>query len=179
MSGVESKIVKLASVTLTRDKQDKIEPEFQRYASATNYVINVILKEHFSSGSKTLEYIREEFSKRFDKREHYLRDVVKTAWVEVSRHRRLAEMVRSMRNKPPVFREWRVVFSRPIVNVQEKGLNLETRDRERISIPFDKPSRNRVANQLRELATGQKKQGRVRLTWNKEGYMNIDIRMDI
>jgi hypothetical protein len=36
-----------------------------------------------------------------------------------------------------------------------------------------------VADRLRELATGQKKQGRVRLTWNKEGYMSIDIRMDV
>ena len=179
MPGTNSKIVKLASVTLTRDKQDKIEPEFQRYASATNYVIKVILREHFSSGSKMLEYTREDFSKRFDKREQYLRDVVKTAWVEVRRHRRLAEMVRSMRNKSPVFREGRVIFSHPIVKVQEKGLNLETQDRERIPIPFDKPSRNRVANQLREIATGQKKQGRVRLTWNKEGYMSIDIRMDV
>lgn len=179
MSRAESKIVKLASVTLTRDKQDKIEPEFERYASATNYVIKVILKERFSSGSKTLEHIRKEFSKRFDNREQYLRDVVKTAWVEVGRHRRLAEMVRSMRNKAPVFKEGRVIFSHPIVRIQEKGLNLETQDRERIPIPFDKPSRNRVANQLRELAIGKKKQGRVRLTWNKEGYMSIDIRMDI
>jgi hypothetical protein len=179
MSGTESKIVKLASVTLTRDKQDRIEPEFERYASAVNYVIKVILKEHFSSGSKTLEHIRENFSKRFDKREQYLRDVVKSAWGEITRHRRLAEMVRSMRNKSPVFREGRLIFSHPIVKVQEKGLNLETQDGERVPIPFDKPSRNRVADRLRELATGQKKQGRVRLTWNKEGYMSIDIRMDV
>ncbi|MFW9944696.1 MAG: hypothetical protein ACFFB7_06830 [Candidatus Sifarchaeia archaeon] len=178
MSGAEFEIVKLASVTLTRDKQDRIEPEFGRYASATNYVIKVILKEHFPSGGKTLEHIREDFSNRFDKREQYLRDVVKTAWVEVSRHRRLAELVRSMRDKPPVFKDGRMILSHPIVRVQEKGLNLETQDRERIAIPFDKPSRNRVASQLHGLATGQKKQGRVRMTWNKEGYMSIDIRMD-
>ena len=178
MSGAEFSIIKLASVTLTSDKQDRIEPEFERYASATNYVIKVILKEHFSSGSKTVEYIREEFSKRFDMREQYLRDVVKTAWVEVSRHRRLAEMVRSMRDKAPFFREGRLIFSHPIIKVQEKGLNLETQDRERMPIPFDKRSRNRVADRLRELVTGRKKQGRVRLTWNKEGYMSIDIRVD-
>ncbi|MHA2600901.1 MAG: hypothetical protein AM324_002070 [Candidatus Thorarchaeota archaeon SMTZ1-83] len=179
MSGAESEIVKLASVTLTRDKQDRIEPEFGRYASATNYVIKVILKEHFPSGSKTLEHVREDFSNRFDKREQYLRDVVKTAWVEVGRHRRLAEIVSSMRNKPPVFKEGRMILSHPIVRVQEKGLNLETQDRNTIPIPFDKPSRNRAASQLHELATGRKKQGRVRMTWIREGYMTIDIRMDI
>ncbi|MFX0045289.1 MAG: hypothetical protein ACFE8Z_05535 [Candidatus Hermodarchaeota archaeon] len=178
MSGAGSEIVKLASVTLTRDKQDRVEPEFERYASATNYVIRVILKEHLPSGNKTLEHVREGFLNRFDKREQYLRDVVKTAWVEVSRNRRLAEMVRSMRDKPPLFKEGRMILSHPIVRVQEKGLNLETQDRDRIPIPFDKPSRNRAASQLHELATGQKKQGRVRMTWNKEGYMNIDIRMD-
>jgi hypothetical protein len=179
MSGAESKIVKLASVTLTRDKQDKIEPEFERYASATNYVIKVILKERFSSGRKTLEHIREEFANRFDRREQYLRDVVKTAWVEIKRHQRLAEMVRSMRSKTPVFKEGRVIFSHPIVKVKEKGLTLETPDREGIPIPFDKPSRNRVASQLREIVNGQKKQGRVRLTWNKAGYLGIAIRMEI
>ncbi|MHA2379072.1 MAG: hypothetical protein ACXADO_01065 [Candidatus Thorarchaeota archaeon] len=179
MSEAESEIIKLASVTLTREKQDKIDAEFERYASAANFVIKAILNEHIHSGRKALEHVQEEFVTRFDKREQYLRDVVKTALVKVRRHRRMAEMVRSMRNKAPVFKEGRMIFSQPIVKVQEKGLTLETSSRERIPVPFDKPSRNRVAPQLRALATGLKKQGRVRLTWNKEGYMTIDIRTDV
>ncbi len=177
MSETETEIVKLTSVTLTREKQDKIDIEFGRYVSATNFVIKVILRNHVSSGKRTLDKVQDEFVDRFDKREQYLRDVVKTAWTEVQRHRRMAEMVRSMRNKVPVFREGRMIFSKPIVKIQEQGLTLETSNREKVPIPFDKPSRNRAAVQLRALVSGSRKYERVRLTWNKEGYMDIDIRI--
>ncbi|MFW9800161.1 MAG: hypothetical protein ACFFD9_06985 [Candidatus Thorarchaeota archaeon] len=177
MPEAETEIVKLTSVTLTREKQDKINIEFERYASAANFVIKTILRNHAPSGKKILDKVQDEFANRFDKREQYLKDVVKTAWSEVQRHRRMAEMVRSMRDKVPVFREGRIIFSKPIVKIQEQVLTLETVEREKIPIPFDKPSRNRAAAQLRALADGSREYQRVRLTWNKEGYMDIDIRI--
>ncbi|MFQ5833739.1 MAG: hypothetical protein ACE5H4_13610 [Candidatus Thorarchaeota archaeon] len=177
MTEEETEIVKLTSVTLTREKQDKIDVEFERYVSATNFVIKTILRDHIPSGKKVLEKVKEEFVTRFDKREQYLRDVVKTAWSEIQRHRRMAKTVRSMRAKAPVFRDGRMIFSKPIIKIQEQVLTLETAERERVPIPYDKPSRNRAAVQLRALAGGSREYERVRLTWNKEGYMNIDIRI--
>jgi predicted transposase len=178
-SDSKSEILKLTSVTLSREKQDKIDLEFERYSKAVNYVIRAILKNHISSGKKTFELLEEEISSRFDRRPQYVRDVVKTAWGEVREHRRLAQTVRSMRDKAPVFRAGRMIFSQPIVSVNEKGVNLQTVDKEKVPIPFDKRSRNRLIEDLESIARGKTTYARVRLTWNKEGYMDIDIRTEI
>ncbi|MHA2063744.1 MAG: hypothetical protein ACXABY_05095 [Candidatus Thorarchaeota archaeon] len=172
----KSGILKLTSVTLSREKQDKIDHEFERYVKAVNYIIRAILKGHISSGKKTFDLLEEDISNRFDQRPQYVRDVVKTAWGEVRSHSRLAQTVRSMRDKAPVFKSGRMVFSQPIVSVDEKSLQLQTADGETVPIPFDKRSRNRVVEELQSLVRGKTLYGRVRLTWNKEGYMDIDIR---
>ncbi|MFW9801913.1 MAG: hypothetical protein ACFFFC_04645 [Candidatus Thorarchaeota archaeon] len=177
-SDSKSEILKLTSVTLSREKQDKIDLEFDRYSKAVNYVIRAILKNHISSGRKAFEVLEEEISSQFDQRHQYMRDVVKTAWGEVREHRRLAQTVRSMRDKAPVFRGGRMIFSQPIVSVNEKGVHLQTVDREKVPIPFDKRSRNRVIESLESIVRGKITYGRVRLTWNKEGYMDIDIRIE-
>ena len=177
-SDSKSEILKLTSVTLSREKQDKIDLEFERYMKAVNYVIRVILKDHISSGKKTFGLLKEDISNRFDRRPQYVRDVVKTAWGEVAEHRRLALTVRSMRDKAPVFRAGRMIFSQPIVSIDEKGLQLQIADREKVPIPFDKRSRNRLIEELGGIARGKTAYGRVRLTWNKEGYMDIDIRTE-
>jgi hypothetical protein len=168
-------ILKLTSVTLSREKQDKIDLEFERYEKAVNYVIRAILRDHISSGKRTFDLLEEEISSRFDRRKQYLRDVVKTAWGEVREHRTLAQTIRSMREKAPVFRSGRMIFSKPIVSVDEKSLQLQTVDKEQVPIPFDKRSRNRILEELQSLVRGTTTYGRVRLTWNKEGYMDIDI----
>ncbi|MHA2072630.1 MAG: hypothetical protein ACW985_12695, partial [Candidatus Thorarchaeota archaeon] len=108
-SDSKSEILKLTSVTLSREKQDKIDLEFERYTKAVNYVIRAILKDHISSGKKTFDLLEADISNRFDRRPQFVRDVVKTAWGEVQEHRRLAQTVRSMRDKAPVFRTGRMI----------------------------------------------------------------------
>ncbi|MHA2118271.1 MAG: hypothetical protein ACW98J_05065 [Candidatus Thorarchaeota archaeon] len=171
-------VLKLTSVTLSREKQDKIDVEFERYTKAVNYVIRAILRDHIPSGKRTFDLLEEHISNKFDKRHQYVRDVVKTAWGEVQEHRRLAQTVRSMRDKAPVFRSRRMIFSQPIVSVDQKGLQLQIADREKVPIPFDKRSRNRLIEELESIVRGKTAYGRVRLTWNKEGYMDIDIRTE-
>jgi hypothetical protein len=171
-------VLKLTSVTLSREKQDKIDIEFERYTKAVNYVIRAILKDHIPSGKRAFDLLEEHISNQFDKRHQYVRDVVKTAWGEVQEHRRLAHTVRSMRDKAPVFRSGRMIFSQPIVSVDEKSVQLQTAEKEKVPIPFDKRSRNRLAEKLQLLVRRRTAYGRVRLTWNKEGYMDIDIRTE-
>jgi predicted transposase len=174
----ESEILKLTSVTLSREKQDKIDLEFERYTNAVNYVIRVILKDHIPSGKKTFDLLQEDIASRFDRRPQYVKDVVKTAWGVVREHRIRAQTIRSMRDRMPVFRSGRMIFSQPIVSVDEMALQLQTAEREKVPIPFDKRSRNRLADELRSLVQGKTACDRVRLTWNKEGYMDIDIRAE-
>lgn len=178
MSESKSTILKLTSVTLTREKQDKIDIEFDKYRDAVNYTIRTIMKHRIASGSKAFEFLNDDILNQFDKRQQYVRDVVKTAWVEVREHRRLAQTIRTMRDKTPVFRSGRIIFSPPIVSVDEKSVQLETVDREIVPVPFDKRSRNRILDDLQALVHGPRKLGRVRMTWNKEGYMDIDIRVE-
>jgi predicted transposase len=82
-SDSKTEILKLTSVTLSREKQDKIDLEFERYTKAVNYVIRAILKDHISSGKKTFDLLEADISNRFDRRPQFVRDVVKTAWGEV------------------------------------------------------------------------------------------------
>ncbi len=172
------KILKLTSVTLSHEKQDKIDLEFERYMKAVNFVIRAIRKDHVPSGKKTFDLLQEDIATQFDRRPQYVKDVVKTAWGVVREHRRLAQTVRSMRDRMPVFKSGRVIFSQPIVSVDEIALQFQTADRERVPIPFDKRSRNRLVDELQSLVKGKTAYDRVRLTWNKAGYMDIDIRVE-
>ena len=189
MPATKAILLKLSSVALTREKQILVEEEFARYVKAVNWVIKAMLKERFTKQTQVVEAIQEEFSERFDNRPAYLNDVVRSAGAEIARHRKLAVNVRSLRDKDPFFRKGRAIFSQPIVKISEKALTLMLADRTRVPIPYDKFSRNRNAEKIAEIlkaepvgpdATGKvppnKRYGRIRLTWNTQGFVIIDIR---
>ncbi|MHA1965059.1 MAG: hypothetical protein ACXACG_13505 [Candidatus Thorarchaeota archaeon] len=175
-------VLKLLSVTLTRDKQILLEEELQKYGAATNWTIKQILKQRLSSRAKTFEALQDDFVNKYDKRRRYLEDVVKTASVEITQHHKLAETVRSMRDRTPYFKPGRLIFSQPIVRLDEKAVTLTLTDGSLLPIPFDKRSRNRLAEKIAAIIRGSKEGGvnknydRIRITWNKEGFADIDIR---
>ena len=189
----ETILLKLSSVALTREKQIPIEVEFSRYVQATNWVIKMLLKNrHLIKQAQILDAIREKFSERFDNRDSYLNDVVKSACAEIARHRKLAVTIRSMREKTPFFKKGRAIFSQPIVEISEKALILTLKDRTRVPIPYDKFSRNQNAERIAEILKGNpgkvdadgkmptnKRYDRIRLTWNNEGFVNIDIKANL
>ncbi|MFX1560696.1 MAG: hypothetical protein ACFFBL_08910 [Promethearchaeota archaeon] len=175
-------ILKLLSVTLTRDKQILLEEELQKYGAATNWTIKQILKKGLASRTKTFDSLQDEFAAKYDKRSRYLEDVVKTASVEITQHRKLAKTVRSMREKTPFFKPGRLIFSQPIIRLDERAVTLTLTDGNLLPIPFDKRSRNRLADRIAAILRGvkdgeiNKNYGRIRITWNKEGFAEIDIR---
>ena len=71
-----------------------------------------------------------------------------------------------------------MIFSTPIISLGEKAIILAGGDGTSIPIPFDKRSRNKEAEVLNELRKGTRGFGRIRLTWNREGYLDIDIRVE-
>ena len=180
MSDVE--ILKLLSVTLTREKQDILEEEIKKYGTATNWTIKQILKQHLSSPAKAVEMLEDVFIEKFDKRIQYLEDVVKTARVEISNHHKMAQTVRSMRGKTPFFKPGRLILSQPIINLSERAVTLSIPDGSVLAVPFDKRSRNRLAEKLEAVLRNEKtgvinrKYGRIRITWNKEGFADVDVR---
>lgn len=175
-------LLKLLSVTLSREKQDILEEELQKYGAATNWTIKQILKQNLSSRSKTFAALKDEFAAKYDKRHGYLKDVVKTASVEITQHRNLVETIRSMRNKTPFFKPGRLILSQPIVKLDEKAVTLTLADNSILPIPFDKRSRNRLAEKIAAILRGVEEKeinrnySRIRITWNKEGFADIDIR---
>ncbi|MCK5152174.1 MAG: hypothetical protein KAQ65_10045 [Candidatus Thorarchaeota archaeon] len=233
MSDIPVEILKLLSVTLTREKQDVLIPELHTYVAATNYAIKTIFKKRIPSKKKAHDLLRDEIAERFVfsakdgqpgssesfgqrfkystimkyvpervkvKTEHglreiqykpeelrqkfswiladqYVNDVLKTAAVEVTGYRKLIKNVVSMRGKIPHFKAYQMIVSGLLVDVGEKAVNLLTLSGETLSIPFDKRSRNRVIETLRNIAEKKRKFDRVRLTWNKEGFLNLDIRL--
>ncbi|MHA1881490.1 MAG: hypothetical protein ACTSUO_00390 [Candidatus Thorarchaeota archaeon] len=226
-------IIKLLSVALTREKQNIIKTEFDKYASATNYVIKAIYKRSISNTSRIIELLQDEITEKilyqsvetaerpdrtFDEmltdfgmqfssdvvsevitdpvikptqarhafavkyRDQFVRDVVKTARVEIGRHRELEKTIRKMRDKIPHFKQGKMMVSGVLVNLDEKGLNLLTSSGKVLPLPFDKRSRNREVERLgkiKDMKKGKRKYGRIRFTWNKEGYVNIDIRLEL
>ncbi len=181
MTDSRFEVVKILSVPLTRDKQLALEKEFDRYASATNWVMKFMVTQHITKPERAIEALSESFGAEFDKRPSYLQDVVRTAKIEILEHRRLARTIRSMRDKKPFFKEGRMILSQPIVSVGKSALIFRLPDRTQMPIPYDKRSRNREADVLTHIVRGDSEQGnqrydRVRLTWNKEGFVGIDIR---
>lgn len=180
MADVE--ILKLLSVTLTRDKQDVLAEEMQKYSTATNWVIKQILKRNLTSPSKTIETLQDTFLERFDKRVQYMQDVVRSAGAEITRHRKLANTIRSMRDKIPFFKPGRLILSQPIVKLDRRAVMLTVSNGSVLALPFDKRSRNRLADKIESVLKHEKpaeinrRYGRIRITWNKEGFADIDIR---
>jgi hypothetical protein len=175
-------ILKLLSITLRREKQILLEGELQKYGAATNWAIKQILKMHLSSRIKATEVLQDDFSERYDKRRAYLEDVVRTAGAEITRHRKLARTIRSMRDKTPFFKPSQIILSQPIVRLDENAITLTLADGGLLPIPFDKRSRNRQADKIAGILRGSKegvinrRYGRIRISWNKEGFADIDIR---
>jgi hypothetical protein len=179
----DADILKLLSVTLTREKQIVLEEELQRYGTATNWTIKQILKHNLSSRTKTIAILQAEFVEKYDKRRSYLKDVVKSASVEITQHRNLAETIRSMREKTPFFKPGQLILSQPIARLDEKAVTLTLADGSLLPIPFDKRSRNRLAEKIAVILSGSKegqinrKYSRIRIIWNKEGFADIAIRV--
>jgi len=184
-----AEILRLLSVTLTREKQLLLQEEFKRYATATNWVIKNILKSHLRGQAKTRSTIEEEFLREFDERPVYLDNVVTSARAEVARHAKLAMTVVSMRNKIPFFKSGRLILSQPIITIGDKAVTLRLPDRTELPIPYDKRSRNRLSSKIEEILGGEPKRldtsnimplnrryERIRLTWHTEGFVDIDIR---
>jgi len=180
MSDVE--ILKLLSVTLTREKQETLEEEIQKYGTSTNWTIKQILKQRLSSTTKTVEILQDVFIEKFDNRIQYLEDIVKTARVEISNHHKMAQTVRSMRNKTPFFKPGRIILSQPIIKLSQRAVTLSMLDGNVLAVPFDKRSRNRLVEKLEAVLRNEKpgvvnrKYGRIRITWNKEGFADVDVR---
>ena len=177
MSETETEVVGLSTVPLTRQKQDIIDAELEKYARATNYIIAAIFGEPPSNKKKILQGLRNEFYERFDDRPDYFEDVLVTARLEIRRHKAQAKYLRNLRDKVPSFEEGELRFSAPIVEVGEKAIVLKTSDDE-VPLPFDKYSRNKNAQVLEQIRSGGKAFERVRFKWNKEGYFDVDIRME-
>ncbi|NHJ14094.1 MAG: hypothetical protein EAX95_10490 [Candidatus Thorarchaeota archaeon] len=177
MSDPEIRILRLTSVALTREKQLTLQDELERYASSVNFVIKTIMQKHITKVQKTIETVQDSFSARFDSRPEYLRDVVRTARVEIGKHRRMARTIRTMRGKTPYFKSGRMILSHPLVSIDEKSLVLRISGDTELPIPFDKHSRNQNANELLALSRGTSKPGRIRITWNKQGYADVDVRL--
>jgi len=183
--------LKLSSVALTREKQIPIQEEISRYGLATNWVINKLIKNRVKRHGEILDAIQNDFSERFDSRSTYLNDVIRSAASEITRHRKLAMTVRSMRDKTPFFKKGRAIFSQPIVKISEKALILTLADGTKIPIPYDKFSRNQNAEKISAILEGNptvdvegkipsnKRYGRIRLTWNSAGFLIIDIKVDL
>ena len=176
MSEPQWGILNLRSVLLTQEKQSSLEYEFETYHAATNFVIKERLRRTLTNPTRTIQVLQDEFSERFDSREQYLIDVVRTAGSEVKAHQRLARTIRSMRDKTPHFKSGRIILSKPIITVGKMAVVLRSKDGSEIPVPFDKRSRNRVLDKLEQLAQDKSKYGRIRLTWREAGYVDIDIR---
>ncbi|MFW9918071.1 MAG: hypothetical protein ACFFED_00570 [Candidatus Thorarchaeota archaeon] len=235
MSDVPVEIIKLLSVTLSREKQLLIEQDFKTYSDATNYAIKSILKRRIPNVAKAEEILFDDITNRFVIKaegdtteseqsafgrrfkysmiaEHvpqqvkvateeqgmrvisrtpdevrqvfvhqfskqYVRDIVRSAAAEISRHRKLAKTLVNIRGKIPHFKHGTIILSGMLVKVDEKAVEMLTLSGEPVPIPFDKRSRNREIDILQELAEQKRRYERVRITLNKEGFLNIDIRV--
>ncbi len=137
-----------------------------RYDLITEYVKDPKLKP---------EEARLEFSRRFA--HQYTTDTVKTARVVIGRHRKLARTLVSVRDKSPFFKPGTMILSGILVDVSERAIDVLTLSGERISIPYDKRSRNRETSVLQSIASERTKYERTRLILNKEGFLDIALRL--
>ena len=177
ISSSELEIISLLSVTLTHEKQMKLEEEFKRYADAVNYVIRAIMQEHYPTAGKTITEVQDDFAERFGRRVEYLQDITKSARVTIGQHRRMANLVRTMRGKMPRFREGKLIFSEPIVKLDSKGIRLFITRDDVLPIPFDKHSRNAESDILEDLERSRRRLDRIRLTRHREGFVELDVRV--
>ncbi len=159
----------------TETPNEKIEVLHDRFGKLFEY--NVV-KEIVNAPEMNAEGTRNQFS--IDYSNQYVQDVVKTARVEIGEHRKMAKNIRSMRDKSPYFKPGRMILSGLLVGISEKACDLLTTSGNRVPIPYDKRSRNRVIDKLLEIKDKKdksRKYGRIRFSWNREGYVDIDIKL--
>jgi hypothetical protein len=137
----------------------------------------MVERNQVESDEAYLERCRKDFAIIYEKQ--FVRDVVKTSRVEIGKHRSLARTLRSIRDKTPYFKPGRIIFSKPIVQFSKDGkaLLLLTANGNEIPLVFDKYTRNASIDILDAIVKHKIKYDRARLTWNREGYMNIDVRL--
>lgn len=155
-------------------KEDNVTETDSEIVFGGLFPFNVVSRVVGKSEKNPVE-LRQEFAQRFA--HQYISDVVKTASVEITRHRKLAKMIVTKRGKIPHFKRGVMIVSGILVNIDARGATLLTLGGQELPIPFDKRSRNREVGVLEEIASGRRKIQRVRFTWNREGYLNIDIRL--
>lgn len=171
----EEFLCKSSETTISSDREiEEVLTDFGKQFSSdivSKIITDPSLKPNQARNAFALKY-----------RDQFVRDVVKTARVEIGRHRELKKTIRSMRGKIPHFKPGKMILSGFLVNLDERGLDLLTTNGKVLPLPFDKRSRNREVERLvriKDIEKGKRKYGRIRFTWNKEGYTNIDIRLDL
>jgi len=155
-------------------KEDNVEVTDSEIVFGGLFPFDVVSRVVGKSQKNPVE-LRQEFAQRFA--HQYISDVVKTASVEITRYRKMAKILVSMREKTPHFKRGVMIVSGILVNIDARGVTLLTLGGQELPIPFDKRSRNRETDVLEKIASGMRKIQRVRFTWNREGYLNIDIRL--
>ena len=159
----------------TETPNEKIEILHDKFGKRFEYSL---IKEIIDAPEMSAEDIRNQFAIDFSNQ--YVHDIVKTARVEIGEHRGMAKTIRSMRDEIPYFKPGRMILSGLLVGISEKACDLLTTSGKRVPIPYDKRSRNRVTDRLLEIKDKKgksRKYGRVRFSWNREGYVDIDIKL--
>jgi len=157
---------------------DQLRETFSRRFSLQVIGDRIIVERNQAESEESyLERCRKDFAIVYEKQ--YVKDIVKTARVEIGRHRNLARTLRSIRDKTPYFKPGRIIYSKPIVQLSKDGkaILLLTAAGNEIPLVFDKYTRNASIDILEAIVKHKTKYERVRLTWNREGYMNIDVRL--
>jgi hypothetical protein len=153
------------------DDESVIQEARIRFANrCSEDVLNAVLGIQAKTGRRADEILLDYTTKYTDQ---YVRDVVKSAFSEVVRHRKLAKVIRGLQDKTPYFRKGRLITSKPLHAVTEKALVLYSTIGEEIVIPFDKRSRSQEAARLEAISKERRKTGRVRLTRQEAGYLDI------
>ncbi|MHA2359643.1 MAG: hypothetical protein ACXAB5_05185, partial [Candidatus Thorarchaeota archaeon] len=100
----------------------------------------------------------------------------------ISTHRNKSKIIRSMRDKTPFFKPNRIILSQPVIKLSKRAVTLSIADGSVLAIPFDKRSRNRLVEKIEAILKNEKpgvinrNYGRIRITWNKEGFADVDVR---
>ena len=163
---------------LSELNDEQLRSEFSRRFPLSTIQSRFKLDRESSESEGTfIERYRREFGLFYELQ--YVKDIVITARVEIGRHRRLSKTLRSIRDKTPYFKPGRVIYSTPILQLSDnaKALLLLTANGEEVPLVFDKRSRNDSIDVLNQLIKGTRNHERIRINWNKEGYLDIDIRL--
>ncbi len=168
----ETKLFRLT--TSEPDATGEVAPEDARRRFISRFKQDLAWK-YIGQGTRAQGQTDSTFAEWYLRR--YFDDVLREARGEIIRHRKLARTVRSLRNKTPHFKSGRMILSPPIAALGESGCTILGTMGEEIPIPFDKRSRSQESKLLRSIAGGEQEYKRIRLTWRKEGYAEVDVRL--